>query len=211
MKIILDEFSNLTKDQIGSLSRLEEIYNYWNDKINIISRKDIKNINIRHILHSLSIAKFIQFKDHTTILDLGTGGGFPGIPLSIIFPNCNFILVDSTKKKIKVVNEVINELGIENVKTEWSRIEDLNCRFDFIVTRAVAKMPQIIQWSKHNFNQDSINKIRNGIIALKGGDLNNELSGIEIKKVLFLKDIFKNKYFDDKKLIYVPIANGLLI
>ena len=203
MKIILDKFPDLSEKQISQFSKLKDLYTYWNDKINVISRKDIENIYLRHILHSLAIAKFINFKNGTTVLDLGTGGGFPGIPLSIIFPNTNFILSDSIKKKILVVNEVVKQLGLENVKSEWSRAENLNHKYDFLVTRAVAKMPKIIEWSKGNFNPISINDISNGIIALKGGDVTEELLGIEQKKIVDIKNFFDNHYFIDKKIIYV--------
>ena len=192
MKIILDKFPDLSEKQISQFSKLKDLYTYWNDKINVISRKDIENIYLRHILHSLAIAKFINFKNGTTVLDLGTGGGFPGIPLSIIFPNTNFILSDSIKKKILVVNEVVKQLGLENVKSEWSRAENLNQKYDFLVTRAVAKMPKIIEWSKGNFNPISINDISNGIIALKGGDVTQELLGIEQKKIVDIKNFFDN-------------------
>ena len=203
MKIILDKFPDLSEKQISQFSKLKDLYTYWNDKINVISRKDIENIYLRHILHSLAIAKFINFKNGTTVLDLGTGGGFPGIPLSIIFPNTNFILSDSIKKKIMVVNEVVKQLGLENVKSEWSRAENLNHKYDFLVTRAVAKMPKIIEWSKGNFNPISINDISNGIIALKGGDVTEELLGIEQKKIVDIKNFFDNHYFTDKKIVYV--------
>ena len=203
MKIILDKFPDLSEKQISQFSKLKDIYTYWNDKINVISRKDIENIYLRHILHSLAIAKFINFKNGTTVLDLGTGGGFPGIPLSIIFPKTNFILSDSIKKKILVVNEIVKQLGLENVKSEWSRAENLNHKYDFLVTRAVAKMPKIIEWSKGNFNPISINDISNGIIALKGGDVKEELLGIEQKKIVDIKNFFDNHYFIDKKIVYV--------
>tara|TARA_B100000965_G_scaffold70493_1_gene55662 strand:+ start:691 stop:1308 length:618 start_codon:yes stop_codon:yes gene_type:complete len=203
MKIILDKFPDLSEKQISQFSKLKDLYTYWNDKINVISRKDIENIYLRHILHSLAIAKFINFKNGTTVLDLGTGGGFPGIPLSIIFPKTNFILSDSIKKKILVVNEIVKQLGLENVKSEWSRAENLNHKYDFLVTRAVAKMPKIIEWSKGNFNPISINDISNGIIALKGGDVTEELLGIEQKKIVDIKNFFDNHYFVDKKIVYV--------
>ncbi|MAP96684.1 MAG: 16S rRNA (guanine(527)-N(7))-methyltransferase RsmG [Acidimicrobiaceae bacterium] len=204
MKIIIDQFPDLKEKQIYQLSSLKKIYEKWNSKINVISRKDIENIYIRHILHSLSIAKFIKFKRDATVLDLGTGGGFPGIPLAIIFPYSNFILVDSIRKKIAVVEEVIKELELNNVELEWSRAEDLDFSYDFLVTRAVAKMPTLINWSKGRFNNDSIHQIENGIIALKGGNIDDELNGIVEKKILDIKDIFNFKYFNDKKLVYVP-------
>ena len=168
MKIILEEFPDLNDVQIEQFSKLKNICSEWNNKINIISRKDIDNIYERHILHSLVIAKFIKFNNRTTVLDLGTGGGFPGIPLSIIFPDVNFILVDSIRKKIVVVDEIINSLKLKNVKSEWSRAENLDYKYDFLVTRAVAKMSLLIEWSKGKFNKNSNNQIPNGIIALKG-------------------------------------------
>ncbi len=205
MEIILNEFPDLNDFQIGQLSKLKGIYQYWNSKINVISRKDIENIYVRHILHSLVIAKFIKFRKGTTILDLGTGGGFPGIPLSIIFPDSNFILVDSIKKKLIVVEEVIKELELKNVKYKWSRAENLNYSYDFLVTRAVAKMPLLVKWSKGKFNKISSNQIPNGIIALKGGDIKDELVDIKEKKIVDIKNIFDVNYFYDKKIIYVPM------
>ena len=204
MKIILDQFPDLNEKQITQLSSLKNIYESWNSKINVISRKDIENIYIRHILHSLSIAKFIKFKSDATILDLGTGGGFPGIPLAIIFPDSNFILVDSIRKKIAVVDEVVKELGLKNINSQWSRAEDLDYSYDFLVTRAVAKMPTLINWSKGRFNNYSFHDIENGIIALKGGDIDDELNGISEKKILDIKNIFDIQYFCDKKIVYVP-------
>ena len=205
MEIILNEFPDLNDFQIGQLSKLKGIYQYWNSKINVISRKDIENIYVRHILHSLVIAKFVKFRKGTTILDLGTGGGFPGIPLSIIFPDSNFILVDSIKKKLIVVEEVIKELDLKNVKHKWSRAENLNYSYDFLITRAVAKMPLLVKWSKGKFNKISFNQIPNGIIALKGGDIKDELVDIKEKKIVDIKNIFDVNYFYDKKIIYVPM------
>ncbi len=204
MELILEYFPNLTQDQIEQFSKLKSIYTNWNNKINVISRKDIENINLRHVLHSLSIAKFIEFKEGTTILDLGTGGGFPGIPLAILFPNCKFNLVDSIKKKILVVDQVSKELGLNNVTTHWSRAEKLDLKFDFLVTRAVAKMNKIIDWSENSFNLKSNNDIENGIIALKGGDVQNEISVLTTKKIIPISEIINDDYFTDKKIIYVP-------
>ena len=204
MKLILDHFPNLNKKQIEQFSMLKPIYEDWNQRINVISRKDIENINLRHIIHSLSIAKFIKFKNQTKILDLGTGGGFPGIPLAILFPDCNFILVDSIKKKIMVVDNVVKELQLNNVTTFCSRVEKLDLKVDFMVTRAVAKMPNIIAWSKNGFNQKSNHSIRNGIIALKGGNISNELSSLENLTILPIKEVIENEYFIDKKIVYFP-------
>ena len=204
MKIILEKFPDLNDIQIEQFSKLKKIYSDWNNKINIISRKDIDNIYERHVLHSLVIAKFIKFNKGTTVLDLGTGGGFPGIPLSIIFPEVNFILVDSIRKKIVVVDEIVNELRLINVKSEWSRAENLDYKYDFLVTRAVAKMSLLIDWSKGKFNKNSINQIPNGIIALKGGNVDDELKNIQQKKIVDIKDIFDTHYFLDKKIIFVP-------
>jgi 16S rRNA (guanine527-N7)-methyltransferase len=204
MELILEYFPNLTQDQIEQFSKLKSIYTNWNNKINVISRKDIENINLRHVLHSLSIAKFIEFKEGTTILDLGTGGGFPGIPLAILFPNCKFNLVDSIKKKILVVDQVSKELGLNNVTTHWSRAEKLDLKFDFLVTRAVAKMNKIIDWSENSFNLKSNNDIKNGIIALKGGDIQDEISVLTTKKIIPISKIINDDYFTDKKIIYVP-------
>ena len=205
MKLILEYFPNLNNKQIEQFSMLKAIYENWNQKINVISRKDIDNINLRHVLHSMSIAKFIKFKKQTKILDLGTGGGFPGIPLAILFPDCNFILVDSVKKKITVVDNVVKELKLNNVISYCSRVEELDLKFDFLVTRAVAKMPKIINWSRGNFNLESNNEIKNGIIALKGGDVSEELSSINNPTILPIEEILDNQYFIDKKIVYVPI------
>ena len=204
MKIIIDEFPDLNDIQINQFSKLKKIYGNWNNKINVISRKDIENIYERHVLHSLVIAKFIKFKKGTTILDLGTGGGFPGVPLSIIFPKSNFILVDSIRKKIVAINEIINELGIKNVKSYWSRAENLDYKYDFLVTRAVAKMPLLIHWSNGKFNKSSNNDIPNGIIALKGGNIDDELKNIKEKKIVDIKNLVDINYFKDKKIVYVP-------
>ena len=206
MDIIFKYFPNLSNNQIEQFSKLGSLYADWNNKINVISRKDIGSLYLRHILHSLSIAKFIEFTKGTLIVDVGTGGGFPGIPLAILFPDCKFHLVDGVKKKIRVVDAISNNLGLKNVTTESERIEDLNDKFDFILTRAVAEMPKIIKWTKNKINSVSSNKELNGIIALKGGDLNKELYKIENKKIVAINDYFDDHYFNDKKLVYVPLT-----
>ena len=169
-----------------------------------ISRKDIDNIFLHHILHSLSIAKFIDFKEGTSILDLGTGGGFPGVPLSIFFPECNFNLVDSVKKKVDVVNAVCKDLNLKNINSYKSRAEDLNLKYDFMVSRAVARIPKLLQWSKNCCNSDSKNSIKNGIIVLKGGDLNEDLKSVPIKTIIKLNEIFDYDYFQQKQIVYIP-------
>ena len=206
MDIIFNYFPDLSKNQIEQFSKLGSLYADWNNKINVISRKDIGSLYLRHVLHSLSIAKFIKFTKGTLIVDVGTGGGFPGIPLAILFPDCKFHLVDGVKKKIRVVDAISNNLGLKNVTTESERIEDLEEKFDFVLTRAVAEMPKIIKWTKNKINSVSNNKELNGIIALKGGDLNKELYKIENKKIVAINDYFDDHYFNDKKLVYVPLT-----
>ena len=206
MDIIFNYFPDLSKNQIEQFSKLGSLYADWNNKINVISRKDIGSLYLRHVLHSLSIAKFIEFTRGTLIVDVGTGGGFPGIPLAILFPDCKFHLVDGVKKKIRVVDAISNNLGLKNVTTESERIEDVHDKFDFVLTRAVAEMPKIIKWTKNKINSVSNNKELNGIIALKGGDLNKELYKIENKKIVAINDYFDDHYFNDKKLVYVPLT-----
>ncbi len=207
MKIIQKYFNDLSKDQLIQFEKLESLYKFWNNKINIISRKDIESLYLKHVLHSLAIAKFIQFKKGTTIIDVGTGGGFPGIPLAILFPECKFHLVDSTQKKVRVVDAVSKELGLKNVTTECNRVEDMDDKFDFILIRAVAQMSKILKWTLNNINSNSNNSFLNGIIALKGGDLNKELFKIENKKIVAINDYFDDHYFVDKKLVYIPFES----
>jgi|TARA_B100000470_G_scaffold6964_1_gene4937 16S rRNA (guanine527-N7)-methyltransferase len=205
MKLIQKYFSDLSRAQLIQFEKLESLYKYWNSKINVISRKDISSLYLKHVLHSLAIAKFIQFSKDTHIIDVGTGGGFPGIPLAILFPDCKFHLVDSIEKKVKVVDAVSNELGLGNVTTQCKRVEDMDDKFDFILTRAIADMSTILEWTVNNISPNSNNIIPNGIIALKGGDLDKELSRIENKKVVAIKDYFDDHYFINKKLVYVPV------
>jgi len=205
MKLIQKYFSDLSRAQLIQFEKLESLYKYWNSKINVISRKDISSLYLKHVLHSLAIAKFIQFSKDTHIIDVGTGGGFPGIPLAILFPDAKFHLVDSTEKKVKVVNAVSKELSLKNVTTQCKRVEDMDDKFDFILTRAVADMSTILKWTENNISPNSNNVVPNGIIALKGGDLDKELSRIENKKVVAIKDYFDDHYFINKKLVYVPV------
>lgn len=205
MKLIQKYFSDLSRAQLIQFEKLESLYKYWNSKINVISRKDISSLYLKHVLHSLAIAKFIQFSKDTHIIDVGTGGGFPGIPLAILFPDCKFHLVDSIEKKVKVVDAVSNELGLGNVTTQCKRVEDMDDKFDFILTRAIADMSTILEWTVNNITPNSNNIVPNGIIALKGGDLDKELSRIENKKVVAIKDYFDDHYFINKKLVYVPV------
>ena len=205
MKLIQKYFSDLSTDQLFQFEKLESLYKYWNSKINVISRKDIGSLYLKHVLHSLAIAKFIQFSRGTHIIDVGTGGGFPGIPLAILFPDAKFHLIDSIEKKVKVVDAVSNELVLDNVTTQCKRVEDIDDKFDFILTRAVADMSTILKWTVNNISPNSNNLVPNGIIALKGGDLDKELSRVENKKIVAINDYFNDHYFINKKLVYVPV------
>ena len=205
MKLIQKYFNDLSRDQLIQFEKLESLYKYWNSKINVISRKDISSLYLKHVLHSLAIAKFIQFSRGTHIIDVGTGGGFPGIPLAILFPDAKFHLIDSIEKKVKVVDAVLNELGLDNVTTQCKRVEDIDDKFDFILTRAVADMSTILKWTVNNIIPNSNNLVPNGIIALKGGDLDKELSRVENKKIVAINDYFDDHYFINKKLVYVPV------
>lgn len=202
MKFILKYFPDLTEDQKYKFEMLKDIYEDWNTKINVISRKDIDQLYLKHILHSLSISKVISFIDGTTILDVGTGGGFPGIPLAILFPRCNFVLLDSIAKKIKVVDAAVLSLKLNNVTTITDRVENTSVKYDFIVSRAVTKMKDFKRLIKGKVNNTSNNTLNNGILYLKGGDLKNELLGINHKK-FNISDFFDEEFFDTKKVIYV--------
>ena len=202
--LILSYFPELTSKQIEQFSKLQELYVHWNEQINVISRKDTDNFYERHVLHSLGIAKVIQFKKDTKIMDVGTGGGFPGIPLAILFPDCDFLLVDSIGKKIKVVNEVAHELGLKNVTGIHERAEKVDGTFDFVVSRAVTQMPEFITWVKNKVSKTSKNSIPNGILYLKGGDLSEEMKTVkQWSKEYNLKDFFEGEFFETKKVVYV--------
>ncbi|MDC0654372.1 16S rRNA (guanine(527)-N(7))-methyltransferase RsmG [Flavobacteriaceae bacterium] len=205
MTIIQKYFNDLTNEQLSQFAKLELLYKDWNSKINVISRKDIDELYLRHVLHSLSIAKLISFKDNTSILDVGTGGGFPGIPLAILFPNCRFHLVDSIQKKINVVNNVVKELDLKNVKTSCIRVEAIFEKNDFVVSRAVTNMKDFVSWIKFKINKNSFNDLKNGVLYLKGGDLKEELKSFKNVKTFELSDFFNEDFFNEKKLVYLPI------
>ena len=195
MELILKYFPNLSESQIVQFKKLEDLYQDWNIKINVVSRKDIDELYLRHVLHSLGIAKVIHFKNGSKILDVGTGGGFPGIPLAILFPDCEFHLVDSIAKKIKVVNEVVKGLGLTNVKTFNNRVEEIDGIYDFIVSRAVAAMPTFVRWTRGKVAKNHKNELRNGILYLKGGDLKEELQNYKTAKIFDLMDYFDEDFF----------------
>ena len=205
MELILKYFQHLTDDQKSKFKQLEALYEDWNLKINVVSRKDIEELYLRHVLHSLGIAKVIDFKDGSRILDVGTGGGFPGIPLAILFPNCKFHLVDSIAKKLKVVDEVVEGLGLTNVKTTHSRVEDINGNYDFIVSRAVAIMPTFVHWVKGKIAKEQKNDLKNGILYLKGGDLSEELQDYRTATIYNLSDFYTEDFYETKKVVHLPM------
>ena len=206
MKQILYYFPNLTPVQIKQFEALEELYKFWNEQINVISRKDTENFYERHVLHSLGIGKIQTFEPGSEILDVGTGGGFPGIPLAILFPESNFTLVDSIGKKIKVVNEVAKAIGLTNVKGIHYRAEQVEGKFDFVVSRAVTRMPDFLVWVKGKIKSKSNHERKNGILYLKGGDLSEEMSTVKQKyKEFLLSDIYSEEFFETKKVIHVVI------
>ena len=205
MKLIQQYFPNLDNNQIQRFERLESLYHDWNIKINVVSRKDIDELYLRHVLHSLSIAKVLKFSPGTKIMDVGTGGGFPGIPLAVLFPACEFHLVDSIAKKIKVVDEVVAGLELTNVKTTHNRVEDIDETYDFIVSRAVAAMPTFVHWIKGKISKKQRNELKNGILYLKGGDLTEELSVYQTATIYYLSDFFKEDFFETKKLVHLPV------
>ena len=207
MDLILKYFPNLTERQKEQFAALPDIYNDWNSKINVISRKDMNNFVEHHVLHSLAIAKVVQFKTMCDIMDLGTGGGFPGIPLAIMFPDANFYLVDSIGKKIKVVKDVAEQLQLKNVTAEQIRAEQVQRDFDFIVSRAVTDLSQFAGWVKGKISDIHYHKLRNGIIYLKGGDLTDELAPFRKKvRTWDIAEFFEEPYFETKKVIYMPMG-----
>lgn len=206
VEIIRHYFPGLTSSQQNQFEKMRVLYQEWNEKINVVSRKDIENIYVNHILHSLGIAKVISFKPGADVLDVGTGGGFPGIPLAVLFPETRFHLVDSIGKKITVVTEVSKALGLKNVKAEQARAEQLKGKYEFIVSRAVTRMKEFHGWIHNKVKPESVHTLDNGILYLKGGDLDEEMN--ELKRpysVYNLPDYFKEEFFETKKVIYVPL------
>ena len=205
MELIKKYFPELTEDQLSKFEKLEDLYKDWNLKINVVSRKDIDELYLRHVIHSLGIAKVQEFNPGSKILDVGTGGGFPGIPLAILFPESIFHLVDSIGKKIKVVDEVSEGLGLKNVRSFNQRVEELDGNYDFIVSRAVAIMPTFVRWVKGKIAKDSNHNRKNGILYLKGGDLSEELKDYRTAEIFELSDFYEEEFFDTKKVVYLPM------
>jgi len=204
--ILLKYFPNLSPEQIKQFAQLEELYTFWNAQINVISRKDTDNFYTHHVLHSLGIAKVCEFIPGTAILDIGTGGGFPGIPLAILFPETSFTLVDSIGKKIKVVTEVAAALGLKNVQAIHARAEEIKGEFDFIVSRAVTQMPVFLKWVNGKTKKKSEHELVNGILYLKGGDLSEEMKTVKyLHREFSLSELFEEDFFETKKVIYVKL------
>jgi len=204
-EIIYHYFPNLTEDQRSKFESLYNLYKEWNEKINVISRKDIEQLYEHHVLHSLAIAKFIQFTQGTKILDVGTGGGFPGIPLAIVFPDTHFLLADSIGKKIRVVTEIAISLGLKNVICQSERIEKIELKVDFVVSRAVTQFPQLFEWVIKNIKGEQRNSLRNGILYLKGDDTIEEEKIFKNKlQIIQLQSYFKEEFFSTKRLLYLP-------
>jgi 16S rRNA (guanine527-N7)-methyltransferase len=206
-ELIYGYFPDLTDLQIQQFNALDDCYKDWNSQINVISRKDIDSLYLRHVLHSLAIAKYIEFKTGERVLDVGTGGGFPGIPLAILFPDTEFVLVDSIGKKIKVVNEVAGSIGLKNVKGIHARAETIEGKFNFIVSRAVTQLKDFYPWVSNKVRKDSINAVPNGILYLKGGDLSQEIRESGLKPELIpISDYFSEDFFDTKFILHIPIT-----
>lgn len=206
MQQILKYFPNLSERQKEQLQQLDALYHDWNAKINVISRKDIDNLYEHHVLHSLGIAQYINFRAGTTVMDLGTGGGFPGIPLAIMFPEVKFHLVDSTKKKILVCDEVIKGLGLQNVTTRWCRAEEEKGKFDFVVSRAVMPLADLVKICRKNVAKECHNALPNGLICLKGGELESETYPMKNSvEIVPLSDYFSEPFFETKKVVYLPL------
>ena len=205
MEAILKQFPDLSDNQILQFQKLQGLYEDWNAKINVISRKDIDELYTRHVLHSLGIAKIIDFRPGSKIMDVGTGGGFPGIPLAILFPEVDFYLIDVIAKKIRVVNEVAAGLGLKNVKAEQKRAELVKQEFDFIVSRAVTNMPDFVKWVEDKVAKKQTHELANGILYLKGGDLTEELKDFPKATEYNLSDFFSDEFFETKKVVHLPL------
>ena len=205
MDKLLQIFPNLTAEQLKQFELLQGLYSEWNAKINLISRKDMDSFFERHVLHSLGIACVMKFKEGAKVLDVGTGGGFPGIPLAILFPETDFYLIDSIGKKIKVVQEISNELGLKNVTSSHIRAEDFTTKVDFVVSRAVTKMETFVPWIKKNIRSTHKHDFKNGILYLKGGDLSEELASFTRAKEFSLQTYFSAPFFETKKVVYLPL------
>lgn len=204
--LILKYFPELSDLQKEQFARLETVYREWNEKINVISRKDMDSLYEKHILHSLGIAKVMAFEPDTKILDVGTGGGFPGIPLAILFPEAHFTLIDSIGKKITVVKAVSEEIGLQNIEAVHGRAEELKQKFHFVVSRAVTQMPEFLRWMKGKFEKEQFNSRHNGVLYLKGGDLAEELAGLRCE-IFQLKHFFEEEFFETKKVVYLSKGN----
>ena len=205
MEFILKYFPELTEVQISQFQQLEALYHDWNSKINVISRKDIDQLYVKHVLHSLAIAKIQKFEPGTYVLDVGTGGGFPGIPLAILFPETRFYLIDVILKKINVVKAVADALELKNVKAEQIRAENVKGDFDFIVSRAVTNMPDFVSWIKDKIKKQQKHQLKNGILYLKGGDLKEELAGFPNAKEYNISEFFEGEFFETKKVVHLPL------
>lgn len=206
VELIINHFPNLSEKQKKQFAQLKDLYLEWNEKINVISRKDMESLYEKHILHSLGIAKVMEFAPNTKVLDIGTGGGFPGIPLAILFPESQFTLVDSIGKKILVVKEVAESIGLKNVTAIHARAEDVEDQFHFIVSRAVTQMPVFLRWLREKFLKEQINMKHNGVLYLKGGDLDEELEGL-ITEIFPLNQYFEGEFFETKKVVYLSKGN----
>lgn len=205
MEVLLKYFPELTAEQIEQFAKAIILYKEWNEKINVVSRKDIDELVIRHFLHSLGIAKIHRFLPKNQVIDVGTGGGFPGIPLAIFFPQTQFLLVDSIGKKIKVVQDIAQKLHLKNVKAQQSRVENITQKFDFVVSRAVTQMPEFVGWVADKFKKGKEASLQKGILYLKGGDLSQELQSFKNAQIHNLSDVFEEDFFETKKVVYLPM------